>query len=100
MINLVIYKDKPILINKEQKLELLSDVEEVAQRFRYGKHSFQLCLGEAINLTRDIRINFFKVYKNKGISLGFAVPRNTILQRSLGKNKEGRHLWYFRKKGN
>lgn len=98
MINLVICNDKPILINKRDKLSLLSKTLSNIQDFSFKDEFFSLRLGEAKQLTPDVRINFFQIYQNKGISLGFSITPNTIVQRSLGKDKDGRHLWYFRKK--
>lgn len=78
-------------------LELISLPDKHGEIVLKYKNKFiKLIQGEAQDIEPNIRLNFYKPFKNRGISLGFAIDNNVSLRRSLGPDKSGGHLWYSR----
>ena len=98
MINLVIYPGKPILVGKKHLLELITDPTAELIGLKYKDKHYYLSIGRSVHIEPDVKVNFYNVYRKRGISLGFSAPTNITLQRSIGKDETGRHLWYTRKK--
>ena len=95
MLNLVIYKERPILVERTHKLQLLSnDPQEI--ELEYQSDKFTLQKGETVKLEDNITLTYLRNYKKNGASIGFDAPPNTAIQRCTGYDKRGRPIWYSR----
>lgn len=94
MLTLVIYRDKPVLVEGQHVLQLIKRSKDAV--FKYRNSIFTLQPGENTKLEEHITLYYHRPYKQEGISIGFDAPRDTPIQRSTGIDQEGRHVWYCR----